>query len=305
MTPTRWIALTVRVPSEELTEELAGGLVALGGLAVEQDVDLLTTYIAEPDDPEAVVAGAADRLRRIAAEAGSGSAGTAGAPAPELLWRWQDDEDWSARWKEGLGPRRVGERIVVTQPWNPVEADDGEVVLVIEPSSAFGTGEHATTRSALRLLERTVRGGERVLDVGTGSGILAIAAVRLGADAVLAVESDEGAIATAAANLARAGVEDRVELVNALVDPAYLEAARGAGFDLIVANVLSGVLTPLLVAFRAALRPEGRVILGGIMDDEAGPVREAAGAAGLAVEAEDREGEWWTALLRPRSGAPG
>ena len=299
MTPTRWIALTVRVPSEELTEELAEGLVALGGLAVEQDVDLLTTYIPEPADPEAFLAGAADRLTRIVEATGSGSEGTAGAPAPELLWRWEDEEDWSARWKEGLGPRRVGERIVVTQPWNPVEADDDEIVLVIEPSSAFGTGEHATTRGALRLLERTVRGGERVLDVGTGSGILAIGAIELGADSVLAVESDEGAMATAAANLARASVEGRVELVNAAVDPAYLEAVRGAGFDLIVANVLSGVLTPLLEGFRRAVKPEGRVILGGIMASEVAATLRAGRAAGLEPLAEDREGEWWTGLLRP------
>lgn len=286
----RWIALTVRVPSEELTEELAGGLVSLGGLAVEHDVDLLTTYVREPDDPETFLRTAADRLAAIA--------GT----EPEMLWRWQDDEDWSARWKEGLAPRRVGERLVITQPWNPMEPEDDDVVIVIDPSSAFGTGEHATTRGALRLLESAVTGGERVLDVGAGSAILGIAAVALGAEAVLAVESDEGAMATAAANVARAGVGRRIELVNAVVDDDYLEAVRGDGFDLIVANVLSGVLTPLLPGFRGAVRDDGGVILGGIMAGEADAVRAAAVAAGLHLAAEDREGEWWTALLRPAAG---
>ncbi|MGK7312168.1 MAG: 50S ribosomal protein L11 methyltransferase [Candidatus Longimicrobiales bacterium M2_2A_002] len=286
MTPTRWIALTVRVPSEELADELAEGLVALGGLAVEQDVDLLTTYIPEPADPESFLVAAADRLAAVA--------GT----EPEMLWRWQADEDWTARWKEGLGPRRVGDRIVVTQPWNRVE-DDEALVIVIDPSSAFGTGEHPTTRGALRLLESVVTGGERVLDVGAGSAILSMAAIRLGARSALAVESDAGAMATAAANVARAGLQDRIQLVNDVVDPAWLAAARGDGFDLIVANVLSGVLTPLLPAFRSVIRADGHVILGGIMDEEADALRAAASDAGLVVVSEDREGEWWTALVRP------
>lgn len=300
MTPTRWIALTVRVPSEELTEELAEGLVALGGQAVEQDVDLLTTYVPEPDDPDGFLAAATDRLTRIV-EVEAGSDAAAGL---ELLWRWQDEEDWSARWKEGLAPRRVGERIVITQPWNPVEPGDDYIVIVIEPSSAFGTGEHPTTRGALRLLQRTVRGGERVLDVGAGSAILSIAAIALGADTALAVESDEGAMATAAATVARAGVQDRVELVNAVVDADYLAAVREDGFDLVVANVLSGVLTPLLDGFRSALKPDGRVILGGIMDHEADGIRQAGRAAGLETVAEDREAEWWTGLLRPAVPQP-
>ncbi len=288
MSPDRWLVLTVRVPSEELGQELAEGLVALGGAAVEQDVDLLTTYIPEPEDPDTFLRAAADRLTELA------------GGEPEMLWRWQADEDWALRWREGLGPRRVGPRITVTQPWNDVEAADDEIVVVIEPASAFGTGEHATTRGALRLLQRAVKGGERVLDVGAGSGILAIAAVLLGADRVLAVESDPGAMATAAANLARNGVTERVELVNAVVDPAYLAASRG-GFDLVAANVLSGVLVPLLPALAAAIRPGGRIVLGGIMETEAEAVAAAAGSAGLRVIAADREEEWWTALLRRAS----
>lgn len=286
MSPDRWLVLTVRVPSEELGEELAEGLIALGGTAVEQEVDLLTSYFPEPDDPEAFLRDAADRLdERVGG-------------AAEVIWRWQDDEDWSARWKEGLEPRRVGPRVVVTQPWNAVEAGPEDLVIAIEPASAFGTGEHATTRGALRLLQRAVRGGERVLDVGAGSGILSIAAVRLGADRAVAVESDAGAMATAAANLARNGVRDVVDLRNAVVDAAYLEADRGGGFDLIVANVLSGVLVPLLRPMAAALRPGGRVILGGILASEVEDVTAAAVAARLVLEAEDREEEWWTGLLR-------
>jgi ribosomal protein L11 methyltransferase len=286
--------LTVRAPSEELRDELTEGLVALGGAAVEEDVDLLTTYLPPPDDPDAFLAHAAETLGAIA----DGD--------PDLLWRWQEDEDWSVRWKEGLGPRSVGPRITVTQPWNHVSEDGNEIVIVIDPAMAFGTGEHATTRGALRLMQAELEGGERVLDVGSGSGILAIAAARLGAAHVLAVESDEDAMETARENLERNGVGERIELIHALVDSAYLAAVRADGFDLVVANVLSGILVPLLPPLAAVLRPGACLILGGILDTEAAGVVSAASAAGLAFVREDREGEWWTGLFRPEleSAAP-
>lgn len=284
MTPDRWMVLTVRVPSEELTHDLTEGLFALGGTAVEEQADLLTTYIAEPPDPEGFIRTAHDRL---ASAAGS---------APEMRWRWQADEDWLARWKEGLEPRRVGRRVIVTQPWNAVAEAEEEIVLVIDPATAFGTGEHATTRGALAYLETAVRPGDRVLDVGTGSGILAIAAVRLGAGPVVAVESDPDAMDNCRENLERNGVADRVALECAVVDADWL-TADGEGFDVIAANVLSGVLIPLLPHFAGALRPGGRVILGGILEHEADAMKAAAAAAGLSLSEEKVEGEWWTCLL--------
>ncbi|MFW5951801.1 MAG: 50S ribosomal protein L11 methyltransferase [Gemmatimonadota bacterium] len=287
MRPGRWLVLTVRAPSEELSSELAEGLVALGGGAVQEEGALLTTYLPEPEEPESFVAGAADRL-----------AGIAGA-APEITWRWVADQDWGARWKEGLAPRRVGRRITVTQPWNVVAEEGDRIVVVIDPATAFGTGEHATTRGALRLLEAEIHGGERVLDVGTGTGILSIAAVRLGADRALAAELDEDALDTARENLERNGVAGAVELVHAQVDDDYVDRARGPGFDLILANVLSGVLVPLIPAFARALRPGGRVILGGILDTEAAGVVRAAAAAGFRPVRTDEEEEWWTVLLAP------
>ena len=283
--PRRWLVLTVRVPSEELAHELTEGLVALGGTAVEEDADLLTTYVPEPEDPEAFLRSAADRLSEVAGS------------EPEMLWRWQDDEDWSRRWREGLEPRRVGRRTVVTQPWNPLTEDGDDLVIVIDPAMAFGTGEHATTRGALAFIEDAVTDGDRVLDVGTGSGILAIAAARLGAGDVVAVESDPEAMDNCRENLERNGVAGAIRLECEAVDAAWLEADQGGGFDVIAANVLSGVLIPLLPHFATALRPGGRVILGGILDHEAAGMRQAAADAGLTVRDERVEGEWWTALL--------
>lgn len=293
--PDRWLVLTVRVPSEALTEELAEGLVALGGSAVQEEGDRLTTYFPPPSDVRAFRDDAAARIGGVA----SGD--------PELHWEWRPDEDWSRRWRDGLAPRRVGRRLVVAQPWNVADAealsaDDGgagAVLLVIDPATAFGTGEHATTRGALRLMENRLTGGERVLDVGTGSAILAMAAAGLGAGRVLAVESDPDAMGNARENLDRSPWSDRIELINAVVDADYLGATGVGRFDLIVANVLSGVLVPLLPAFTAALTPRGQVILGGILDEEAAGVVAAAAAAGLMLEAEDQEEGWWTARFRP------
>jgi ribosomal protein L11 methyltransferase len=188
----------------------------------------------------------------------------------------------------------------VTQPWNPVEATGDRVVIVIDPANAFGTGQHATTRGALRLLQDAVPAGGRVLDVGSGSAILSIAAARLGADRVLAVESDGDALETAAENVERNRVGDRVTLVHALVDADYLARVAAPPFDLVVANVLSGVLVPLLPALARSVTREGAVILGGIMVAESASVRSAAAAAGLDTVRQDREGEWWTGLLRRR-----
>jgi ribosomal protein L11 methyltransferase len=284
--PDRWLVVTVRTPSDEQADALAEGLIVLGGGAVQQEQDRLTTFVPPPADPDAFLRRAASVLRDTVGQ------------DPELVWGWQADEDWSALWRKGLAPRRVGRRLVVTQPWNPVAPEADQLVLVIDPATAFGTGEHATTRGALRLMEASLQPGERVLDVGTGSGILALAAAALGAGRVMAVESDPTSMSNAEENLARSPQGDRIELVNAEVDDAYLEAVRGAGFDLIVANVLSGVLVPLLPGFRRALRPTGRVILGGILEGEAAGVVDAAGSAGLEAVAEDREEGWWTALFR-------
>jgi ribosomal protein L11 methyltransferase len=283
--PERWLVLTVESPSAELTPLLAEGLVACGGSAVEEDGNLLRTYIAAPvGEPDAFVH---DTQRQLSA--------IGGAPIT-VAWEWRAHEDWSERWKRGLGPRRVGTRMIVTPTWRRPDARAGDIVLAIDPEMAFGTGEHATTRAALRLLERALIEGASVLDIGTGSGILAIAAARLGAATVDAAEYDAEALPYAEANMLRNGAVPAVRLHHTLVDDHYLTVRRGR-YDVIVANVLSSVLRPLLVPLRCALRPGGALVLGGILVAEADAMREAALAAGLQVIEEDVEDEWWTVWL--------
>lgn len=295
MNPEKWLVLTVGIPSDTGAEDLSEVLIALGGAAVQEDGGRLTTYLFPPPDPEAFVE-EAERLL------------SAAAPGAELdvQWRWQENEDWAREWRKGLGARRVGERLIVTPTWIQPEAGPDDIVIEIDPEMAFGTGEHATTRGALRLLERAIRPGDRVLDVGTGSGILAIAAVRLGAEEVIAVEGDGDALINARDNVERNGVADRVQLVHRLVDEEYLAASGPGSFDLIVANVLSGVLLPLLPGFRSVLTPApsprpGRLILGGILEHEARTMIEAAMAAGFVLDLEDEEEEWWGGLFTASS----
>jgi ribosomal protein L11 methyltransferase len=286
-----WIVVDVRIPSEEHSGLLAEGIVACGAAGVEERDGWLRAYLPAGGGADAVAA-----LRvRLEAETGR---------APEITWERRSDEDWMALWRRGLRPRRLGERLIVTPSWCTPETRPGDEVLIIDPEMAFGTGEHATTRGALRLLEKAMgRLGPgatcaRALDVGTGSGVLAIAAARLGAVRVLAVESDPDALINAADNVRVNAVADRVELVEAWVDAAYL-APLGGTLDIVLANVLSGVIQPLLPAFRQVLRPGGSVILGGILEEEAEDMIEAAAGAGLGVVEEDLEDEWWTVWLEP------
>jgi ribosomal protein L11 methyltransferase len=287
--PDRWMVLAVRTASPELAGLVADGLLALGGAAVEEKDGALVTYIPPPDEPEAFVAEARERLAEWLPE------GT----ELEIGWRWQENEDWAAEWKRGLAPRQVTDRIVVKPTWTEWDAAPGQVVLDVDPQMAFGTGEHATTRGCLRLLDGAVRSGDRVLDIGSGSGILAIAAVRLGAAEAVAVEYDPDANLNARENFERNGVESSVRLVEAMADDALLEEL--GRFGLVLANILSGVIRPLLPAMRSALggSPEGRLIVSGILRSESPDVTRDAEAAGFRIEQVDEEEEWWSALLRP------
>jgi ribosomal protein L11 methyltransferase len=283
------MVLSVRIADAELLPLAAEALVERGSWAVLEEAGAILTWIPEPADPEAL----ADELR--AHVAGYLPDGV----EAELTWRWQQDEDWAATWKKGLGPRRVTDRLVVKPTWTTWGAEPGQVVLDVDPQMAFGTGEHATTRGCLRLLDSVVRPGDRVLDVGSGSAILAIAAVRLGAREAIAVEYDPDANLNARENVEQNGVEGRVQIVEAMADAALLE--RYGRFDLLLANILSGVIRPLLPAFRAALGgdPDGRLIVSGILQTEHADVVRDAEAAGFRVERVDEEDEWWSALLRP------
>jgi ribosomal protein L11 methyltransferase len=288
--PERWLVLTVRTADPELLPLAAEVLVERGSWAVQEMAGSIETYVPEPRDPDAYVEEVRAALEDELPD----------AAAPQVSWRWQANEDWAAKWREGLAPRQVTERIVVKPTWTEWEPRPGQVVVDIDPQMAFGTGEHATTRGCLRLLDDALRPSDRVLDVGSGSAILAITAAMLGAREAIAVEYDPDANLNARENLERNRVESRVEIVEAMADRALLEEL--GPFDLVLANILSGVIRPLLPAFRQALggSPDGRLIVSGILRTEAPNVIRDAEAAGFRIVEVDEEEEWWSALLRPR-----
>ena len=284
--PESWLRITVTSPSDELLPLLAEGLLASGGSAVHEQDAQLTTYLREDGEAEQRVAQVQTLLSAIAGH--------------DITVQWDvvPGEDWLSIWRAGLGPRRVGPRIIVSPTWSAPNAGPRDIVIRIDPQMAFGTGEHASTRGVLRLMQRVVGPGTRLLDIGTGSAIIAIAGARLGAAHVVAVESDAEALPNAQENVAANRVADRVSLVHALVDDAFLAAYGGGAFDAITANVLSGVLQPLLPALHRALVTDGWAILAGILVEEGDAMRDAAANSGFHVEAVDVEEQWWSALLR-------
>lgn len=290
--PERWLALDVPSPSGDEEDPrrraLVAALVALGGTAVREREGSLRTFLPPPDDLRGFLDGARERL----------AAAVEGAP-PEVRWSWVGGRDWRREWRRGLEPRRVGRRLVVTPSWADPPTEPGDAVVRIDPGMAFGTGEHGTTRGALRLLERAVDPGDRVLDVGTGSGVLAIAAALLGAGRVVALEEDRRAVGTARENVALNGVAGRVRLLRLEATPEVLRLAAPPRFDVVVANILAPVLSPLLEPFRAVTADEGRLILGGILEEEAEATVREARDAGWELEARNRDEGWWTGSFRP------
>ena len=201
---------------------------------------------------------------------------------------------WAESWKGHFPPLTIGERLFVRPPWS-APPPSGRIDIVIDPGMAFGTGHHTTTRSCLTGLVRALRARPTadVLDLGTGSGILAIAAAKLGARAVWAVDIDPEARAIAAENAARNGVADRLRIRADLL-------SAPAAFEVIVANLLAGTLIELAGDIAARLEP-GAVVLGaGVLVEEAPAVRAAWRAAGL-VDEGDIADEGWVALAARRS----
>lgn len=218
-------------------------------------------------------------------------------PLGELCSRELQAEDWATAWQQQYpSPQRIG-RIVIRFPWQSYQARPEQVLIEIEPGMAFGTGLHPTTRGCLALLEKHCRPGARVLDVGTGSGILAIAALRLGAAAVVGLDIDAQALRVARQNAQRNGLEERLELRPGTLSGNFGEAA----YDLVLSNILAGVIVELAPRVRRALRPGGRWIAGGILEEQLGTVKKAGQEHGFRLGEQDRRHGWASIVLSPLS----
>ena len=205
------------------------------------------------------------------------------------------DADWGNNWKQYYKPMEIGERLLVIPQWE--EADCGErVPLILDPGLTFGTGSHATTQLCLTALEKAVRGGEKVLDLGCGSGILSIAALKLGAASAVAVDIDDKCLDVAYENAALNGIGKdtyTVKVGDVLGDEA-LRAELGGGYDIVLANIVADVIIGLAPMVRSLLAPGGLFLCSGIIDDRAEEVAGKLREAGLQI-AETRSADGWFA----------
>lgn len=272
-------------PTGILTED--AGTIGAAGLTIGQCRVCL--YVAE-SEAEAAIA----TLRGLMQDHGV----PAEIVAHEIL-----HEDWNRVWKQHYHPFTVGRRVRIEPSWDQSPDEPGVVRIAIDPGMAFGTGTHETTRLAMIAVETwadaaIAQGIDlskiRVLDAGTGSGILAILAVKLGAGYALGTEVDDVALPSARGNLVLNRVQDRVEL-QLLPDPALLAPAK---FELVIANIISAVLVPLRDSLVQCLAPGATLILSGILWREVDEVREYYLEAGVLAVDQFRDGEWASLILR-------
>ena len=208
-----------------------------------------------------------------------------------------EDADWENNWKQFYKPMEIGERLIVIPEWEKAKIGD-RVPLILNPGLTFGTGSHATTRLCLKALERYIHGGETVLDLGCGSGILSIAALRLGASRAFACDIDEKCETVAYENAALNGVTKDVYTVRTgdVLSDEKLKAAIGGGYDMVVANIVSDVIIGLAPHVRPYLKDGGKFLCSGIIDTRAEEVKNELIAAGWNV-LESNSSEGWFSYL--------
>ncbi len=270
--------LSVRVtPGEDAAPALAA-LFACGSEGVhEKDGQLLTHF---PESTDIAL------LERAICDADGGA-----HVSCELV----SAVDWAEEWKKGVSAHDLG-ALSIVPPWL-ADGRDPACTVVIEPEMAFGTGEHQTTRGVVRLLPAIIRRGDRVADLGSGSAVLSIAAVKLGAAHATAIELDHDSIANAEENVIRNGVNGAVTVIegDAAILLPFIAPVR-----VILANIISSVLLELLPLITESLDHDGAVVLSGILLDERQAMSDALDAAGWTIRAEDAEGLWWSAHIARR-----
>jgi ribosomal protein L11 methyltransferase len=214
-------------------------------------------------------------------------------PVGELTVRSVDDADWTDAWKAGYVPQRIG-RVVIVPSWLDEPIGPDEVALHLDPGMAFGAGLHPTTRGCLTLLQEISPMPPVVLDVGSGSGILALAALRLGAEHAICYDTDPLAVEATMANATGNGLDDRVTAHFGSLAPE----PSGEPYRLVLANLVAAVLIDLAEPLAKHTAPDGTLLASGIIETRADEVLAALSAAGFALEGRLDDGEWVSLQLR-------
>lgn len=298
----KWQELTVEVLRE--AEEAASNiLIELGsqGVAIDDSADYLgrvgkygevfpevkqvdtvkiTAYYPEHVDIDAVEKEVAQRLSALS---------DFGVNAGDIHYDTQElaEQDWAENWKKYYEPTRISHDLTIVPSWTDYEAKTGEKIIRLDPGMAFGTGTHPTTKMSLFALEQVLRGGETVLDVGTGSGVLSIASSLLGAKSIYAYDLDEVAVRVAQENIdLNAGTENIHVATGNLLQGVDIQT------DVIVANILADILINMTEDAYRLVKDEGYLIMSGIISEKWEMVRESAEKAGFFLETHMIQGEW-------------
>lgn len=301
----QWIEVNVQV-THEAVEVVADILTAAGtsGVAIE-DPQLINSLrnsgtwelcdIPEQENTEIVTVSAyyaddeklQDRLKQIENELAAVEERIGSFRFGNIRFRSLSEKDWANEWKQYFHVTHVGESLVIKPSWEEYTPKEGEHVIKIDPGMAFGTGTHHTTNMCMARLEKVLPANAEVFDVGTGSGILAIAAALLGAKSVKAVDIDAVAVRVARENIADNGLEDKIEVK----EGDLLRGTEGQA-DVIIANIIADIIIMLLKDIPGKLKDDGIFLASGIISDRRADVEAAAAEVGMKVDHVDEKGGW-------------
>lgn len=208
------------------------------------------------------------------------------------------EEDWANNWKQYYKPFNVGNKLIIKPTWEKVEDSRGRYILEIDPASSFGTGQHHTTKLVMEALEEAVAGGEKLLDLGCGSGILSIAALLLGAEKAVMTDVFLNAVNTASANVEQNGFDATryAAYCGNIIDDEKLRERIGIGYDIITANIVADVIVKMCPFFRGFLKENGIVIVSGVITERLDEVKAALEENKIKIERITEE-EGWNAIL--------
>jgi len=302
----RWLELTVRTHPEavESVSELLSRYTP-GGVAIEEAIELLDEgqdYRVLTGEPVQVHAylpldGKEEEARQRVAEGLWHLASLGKHFVGDLRTREVNEEDWANAWKDYFHVTHIGKRLVIRPSWREYTAKDDEVVLELDPGMAFGTGLHPTTRMCLEQVEQRTKSGMRVLDVGSGSGILALAAAKLDAASVYCIDNSSVAVESAAANAAINKLSDKFVVELGILDEA--EAARMAGqYDMALVNIIAHVIGGMAPQLAQVLVPGGLLIASGIIEARRVDAEPALLAAGLELIDQAMIDDWIVLIMR-------
>lgn len=286
MNSAHWWVVRVHITNVTL-EPISNYLFEIGSLGCIEDGDLLIAYFPGERDLEVLRFDVAAYLSELQALGLT-------RYIPEFIIERLGERDWNSAWKQAWRPLHLSERMVVKPSWEPYSPSANEIVIEIDPKQAFGTGTHATTQLCLRALEHLIHGGEQVLDIGTGTGILSIAAVNLGAQHALAIDVDRQAVQAAKENVAMNRLEAQIEIRE--MQPHKLEPRR---FDIIVANLNHRlIVTEILPRLPSHMGSGSRAVFSGILDEEMEVFLRKLAEWDLVCEAVERQEEWAAPVVR-------